>query len=79
MRSEATPNASPGGSAIAFWEPQRTKSRLQSSARTGAPPALVTASTSTSVSGNSRTVAASPAIGLRAPVEVSECTMVTAS
>ena len=64
---------------MAFWEPESTKSSPRSSARTGAPPALVTASTSTSVSGNSRTARASAPTGLSAPVEVSECTRVTAS
>ena len=79
IRSEATPSARPGGSARAFCEPVNVKSRPQRSGSTGDPASDVTASTSKTTSSNSRAAAARASTSWSTPVEVSECTSVTAS
>ncbi len=72
-------SARPGGSASAFCAPVRTKSSCHSSVSTGNPANEVTASTRSITSSNSCTTAASSSRGAKAPVDVSECTKVTAS
>src|SRR5258708_5259601 len=54
IRGDATPSASPGGSARAFWDPVNTKSRPHASVSTGKPAIEVTASTRRKTSSNSR-------------------------
>jgi hypothetical protein len=79
IRGDATPSASPGGNASAFCEPVKTKSRFHAAVSTGDPASEVTASTRNNTSSNSETTLAMSAIGASAPVDVSECTALTAS
>src|SRR3989475_4239212 len=79
MRSDATPRASPGGSASAYWYPVSAKSSCHRSVSTGEPATDVTASASSSTSSNSRTTAARASRSCNTPVDVSEWTTVTAS
>ena len=79
MRSDAAASASPGGKANAFCDPVNTKSRFHVSVSTGEPAMEVTASTRSSTSSNSFTTSAYPATSCNTPVDVSECTQVTAS
>jgi hypothetical protein len=76
--SDATPKASPGGSASAFCDPVSAKPNPHSSTRSSAPPAPVTLSTRQSAP-CSRAAAATARTSVSAPVDDSECTTVTAA
>jgi hypothetical protein len=77
-RSDATPSASPGGRARAFCEPVSTKSISHSSNWSGVAPSPVTLSTRESTP-RAREMSLIRRTSVRAPVDVSECTTVSAA
>ena len=77
IRADATPKASPGGSASAFCEPVSRKSTPHSSGLISAALKPETESTMMITSSNSCTTFASEPTSFSTLVEVSECATVT--